>query len=126
MRHRAEEDHALEMRERDRVWRSQLRRKHHLVGATILFPLFTAFLTPAGFQAMWLQLPIAGLLGLYLHKRRPGMGEAGAATTLAGLLTLAAAGRLWLSFGTLTSVIFYGLLGFALGISEELRRFDGS
>ncbi len=94
------------------------RWKLYVVGAVIFFPLVTALLTPAGFSALYFQIPIAAAYGTYLAYARPTGVMAALATLAAGLLSLLATGHLHLDFSIVVAMIAYAFVGYVIGISE--------
>ena len=96
-----------------------------MIGAVIFFPLITWFFTPAGFQMLWLQIPIAAAYGAVVSFLRPTGITAVALTLLAGLAVQAVTGHLAIGFGLMMSMIIYGVVGQVVGIGERSKVIDG-
>ena len=113
-------------RDFDRFSQAALRRwKLYVLGAVLCFPVYTWFFTSAGFQSLWFQVLVSAALGTFFAFQRPTGSPAVAATVGAGLIIQAWTGHIMPSFGLLMTVIFYGLLGGALGVAERGKLIDG-
>lgn len=97
----------------------------YVIGSVICFPIVTWFLTPAGFQSLWFQVLVSAALGTFVAFLRPTGVMAMLSTSCAGLAIQAFTGHAGLSFALLMSLIFYSVIGAAVGIGEASRLIDG-
>lgn len=112
--------------------RFKQRLVHYVVGAMIFLPIFTWLFTPVGLRRLWLQLPLAAAFGAALAYTRAGHSVAVGLSLLYGMAIWFVVGGLPLSFTSpglflllVVTCMFFVVLGWALGASEDLSRFDG-
>jgi hypothetical protein len=103
----------------------QWRVKHYVLRAVTCVPLVTWLFTPLGFQALWIQLPVAALFGVAIAYLRPSEGLAGWLLLGTGALTLGLTGYFAIGFGTLIALFAYYVCGMFVGLAQYLRRMDG-
>ena len=103
----------------------QWRVKHYVLRAVICVPLVTWFFTPVGFQALWIQLPLAALFGVAIAHVRPSEWTAGWMLLGTGALTLALTGYLAVGVMTVLALFAYFVCGMFVGLGQWLRRTDG-
>lgn len=115
------------MLERTDAWGPHMRWrvKHYVLRAVVCVPLVTWFFTPLGFQALWIQIPLAALFGVAVAFLRPSEGLAGWLLVGTGALTLGLTGYFSLSIGTVLAVFAYFVCGMFVGLGQWLRRMDG-
>lgn len=107
--------------------RNVRRVRHYVAGSMVGLPLLNWLFTPLGLDALWIQLPLAGVFGVIMGLFSPRGMAAGFLLVGTGLLTLLLAGyAIVLSFGTLFVFIAYFMVGLALGVSENLSRDERS
>jgi len=108
--------------------RGKRRWKIHVLGSVVFFPLITWFLTPAGFDGLWLQLIVAAAYGTFIAFARPAGITASVVTLLAGLMTQVIAGTPTNHFSGLLftlGLFMYATLGFILGMTQEAAYMNG-
>lgn len=103
----------------------QWRMRHYVLRAVVCVPIVTWFFTPIGFQALWIQLPLAALFGLAVAVVRPSEGIAGWLLMGTGALTLGLTGNFTIGFGTVLALFAYFVCGMFVGLAQWLRRMDG-
>ena len=108
------------------------RLKYYVVGAVIFLPLFSWFLTPVGFARLWLQIPLAALFGACLAASRASGVSSVSLCILYGTIHFFVVGGIKFSFYNpglflmmAMTLLFWTILGWALGTAEDLKRYDG-
>ncbi len=112
--------------------RFRLRLKHYLLGSLVFFPLMTWLFTPVGLMRLWLQLPLAALLGLALAYMRPRGTQAMLLMLLFGLVNWFIVGGLPIGINNpgvfllfISACLIHIVAGGALGAAESLNSLDG-
>jgi hypothetical protein len=107
----------------------RLRRlKIFVIGSVVLFPVLTAVVTSLGFRGYGWQILLAAVYGGVLGVWRLGAGFTAALTMLTGIVTVkvvSGSSLFSLSFGSILALALYGIIGFAIGISDDLSRDEG-
>lgn len=103
----------------------QWRVKHYVLRSVWCVPLVTWLFTPIGFQALWIQVPLAALFGVAIAFLRPNESLAGWLLMGTGALTLGLTGYFSIGFGTVLALFAYFICGMFVGIGQYLRRMDG-
>lgn len=109
------------------------RLKHYVMGAVIFLPLFSWVLTPVGLTRLWLQIPLAALFGVGLAASRASGVSSVALCVLYGTIHYFVVGGMRISFFNpglflmmAITLLFWTVLGWALGTAEDLQRYDGT
>jgi nitrate reductase NapE component len=105
--------------------RRMRRLKTFVIGSVVLFPLLTAVVTSLGFGGYVWQVLLAAVYGSVLGVWRLGPGFTAALTMLTGFVTVkvvSGSSLFELSFGSILALALYGIVGFAIGISDDLTR----
>jgi hypothetical protein len=106
--------------------RFRRRLKNYVIGAAICYPLVTALLTPVGFGWFPLQIVIGALYGVVVAYTRATGVMAGLIGAAFGMATLWVCGPPVVTYlALICTLLFYLVMGFAIGAQEYMKAQDG-
>lgn len=104
---------------------SRARLVRNLMMAGLGMPAISSIFAGAGYATLWVQLPIAALLGVFVAYRQPSEFTTGIAFSIVGMLTLVLTGFFRIHPSLIYTFFAYLGLGLLVGLDGWLRRTDG-